>query len=116
MENMDDFLARWRLQEEKCKFRDATDTEERLTEQVITGTKHPEQKKQLLAKAEWLTLQEALNICWVHKASISYMIEMAEIHNGKCQEIDILKMLEMWQHAFPPKRKVSGVGHFMFSM
>ena len=40
-ENIDDFVARCRLQANKCKFRDNQETEERLLEQIITGTKAP---------------------------------------------------------------------------
>ena len=49
MENIHDFIARCRLQENKCKFWDAMDSKEMSIEQVITGTEHPEQ---LLAEGE----------------------------------------------------------------
>ena len=39
-ENIDDFVARFKLQAKKCKFRDNQETEEWLIEQVITGTRH----------------------------------------------------------------------------
>ena len=44
-ENTDDFVARCKLQAKKCKFRDNQETEERLIEQVITDTRHPELQK-----------------------------------------------------------------------
>ena len=45
-ENIDDLLARCRLQAQKCKFRDEHEIEERIIDQIITGTKFPELQKQ----------------------------------------------------------------------
>ena len=49
-ENIDDFLARWRVQAQKCKFRDKREMEERIIDQIIAGIKFPELQKQLLSK------------------------------------------------------------------
>ena len=44
-ETVGEFMARCKTQARKCKFRDATETEERLIEQSVVGvrcvTKHP---------------------------------------------------------------------------
>ena len=78
-EDNDEFVARCKLQAQKCKFRDNQETEERLVEQVITGTRHPELQKLLLSKGIELTLQEALNSGRTHEASLNHMKQMAEI-------------------------------------
>ena len=51
-ENIDDFLARCRLQVQKCKFRDICEMEEKIIDQIIAGTKFPELQKQPLSKNE----------------------------------------------------------------
>ena len=75
-ESMDNFLflARCRLQVKKCKFQDDIDTEIQLLEQAIFGTKHTELQKQLLAKSENMTLEEAQNIGRAYKTSIGHRL------------------------------------------
>ena len=68
-ENIDDFVAWCKLQAKKCKLRHNQETEERLMEQIITGTIHPELQKLLLSKGIELTLQEALNSGRTHEAN-----------------------------------------------
>ena len=91
-ENIDDFLARCKLQAKKCKFRDNQETEKRLIEQVITGTRHPEFQNLLLSKGIEVTLQEALNSDRTREASLNHMKQMAEIQGwGDSQEINTKK-------------------------
>ena len=90
-ENIDDFVARCKLQTKKCKFRDNQETEERLIEQVIIGTRHLELPKLLLSKGTDLTLQEALNSGRTHEAPLNHMRQMAEIQGGDSQEINTIK-------------------------
>ena len=82
-ENIDDFLARSRLQAQKCKFRDEREMEERIIDQIIAGTKFPELQKQLLSKNEAMSIWEVLNICRSYEASINHMRQMDELQ-GKC--------------------------------
>ena len=88
-ENIDNFVARCKLQAKKCKFRDNQETEERLIEQVITGTRHSELQKLLLSKG--IELQEALNSGRTHKTSLNHMKQMAEIQGGDSQEINTIE-------------------------
>ena len=82
-ENIDDFLARCRLQAQKCKFRDEREMEERIIDQIIAGTKFPELQKQLLIKNEAMSISEVLNTCRSYEASINYTRQMGELQ-GKC--------------------------------
>ena len=59
-ENIDDFLARCRLQAQKCKFRDEHEMEERIIDQIIARTKFPELHKQLLSKN--VSMSEAMRL------------------------------------------------------
>ena len=70
----------------KCKFRDNQETEERLIEQIITGTRHPELQKLLQSKSIELTLHEALNSGRTHEPSLNHLKQMAEIQGGDSQE------------------------------
>ena len=53
---IDDFLARCRLQMQKCKFRDEREMEERIIHQIIVGRKFPELQKQLFSKNEAMSM------------------------------------------------------------
>ena len=88
--NIDDFLARCRLQVQKCKFRDNQETKERIIDQIIMETKYPDLQKQLLSKNE-MSLQEVLNICRNHEASINYMRQMDELWGKSNNEISVRK-------------------------
>ena len=39
-ERVDEFMTRCKMQARKCKFRDATETEERLIEQLVVSVRH----------------------------------------------------------------------------
>ena len=69
-EKNDDFLSRCRNQATKCKFRDTTESGERLIEQIIIGTKHKKIQGRLLSKVEPLTLDEAIDVCRTYKATL----------------------------------------------
>lgn len=89
-ENIDDFLARCRFQVQKCKFRDICETEEWIIDQIIMGTKYSDLQKQLLSKNE-MSIQEVLNICRSHEASIKYMKQMGELQRKCDSEIGAIK-------------------------
>ena len=89
-ENIVDFVVGCKLQAKKCKFRDNQETEKRLIEQIITGTRHPELQKLLLSKGIELTLQEAVNSGRTHEAFLNHMKQMAEIQGGDSQEINTI--------------------------
>ncbi|GAB1602684.1 hypothetical protein Ahia01_000548300 [Argonauta hians] len=89
-ETIDDFMARCKLQAKKCRFKDSEELEERLIEQMISGTKYPELQKLLLSKGMDLTLQEALNSGRTHEASLNHMRQMAEIR-GEVKEVSLIK-------------------------
>ena len=55
-------MTRCKLQAKKCKFRDNTDIEERLIEQLIIGTRHRKVQEKLLGKDGDLKLDDALDI------------------------------------------------------
>lgn len=85
-ENIDEFLARCLLQAKECKFRNEKETEEWL----IIRTKHLELQKQLLSKDQTLSVQEVLDICRVHKTSIHYMSQLADMQNHEGEGIDAI--------------------------
>ena len=92
-ENIDDFLARCRLQAHKCKFRDERELEERVIDQLIVGTKFPELQKQQLSKNETMTMTmpEVLNMCRSYETSIEYMKKMGELQRKSENPINGIK-------------------------
>ena len=75
-ESIDDFLSRCRNQATKCKFRDTTESDERLIEQIIIGTKHKKIQERLPSKEESLTLDEAIDVCRIHEATLSQLDQL----------------------------------------
>ena len=64
-ESIDGYMTRCKLHALTCKFNQA-ELKERLFGQVIVGTRLPNLQKELLAKYENLTLDEALNVGRTH--------------------------------------------------
>ena len=75
-EFVDVFLTRCRNQATRCRFRDNDETDERLIEQLIVGTKHKKVQERLLEKGEQLTLGEAMDIARTYEATQSQMEEL----------------------------------------
>lgn len=75
-ESIDKYVSRIKLQAFKCKFRDDQEIQERVIEQLIIGTKHTEVQKDLLAKDDKLTLDQAIDISRSHEASIEHMRQL----------------------------------------
>ncbi|KAJ8044300.1 hypothetical protein HOLleu_11732 [Holothuria leucospilota] len=71
-ENVEDFMAKCRIQADKCKFSTA-ESEQRLIEQLILGTAHKKVQEKLLGEDETLTVDKAMNIprtCEATKAHV----------------------------------------------
>ena len=76
-ETVEEFIARCRLQAQLCKFKEE-EIEERIIEQLISGTVYQEVQKELLSKDDKLTLDEALQIAFKHEASLSHMQQLVQ--------------------------------------
>ena len=72
-ESIDNFIARCRNKAAKCKFRDTEETEVRLIEQLIKGTKHKKVQERLLGKDEALTLDKAIDISRTYEATMTHL-------------------------------------------
>ncbi len=69
-ETIHNFMTRCRNQAVKCKVRDHVETNERLIEQIIIGTKYTKVQDTLLAKGEDLTLDEAIDVARTYEATL----------------------------------------------
>ena len=92
-ELVDIFLTRCRNQAAKCRFRDKAESDERLIEQLIVGTKHKKVQERLLEKGEQLTLDKAIDIARTYEATVSQMEQLEgenkkDIHGIKGNEND----------------------------
>ena len=69
-ESVDEFIARCRVLAAKCKFADQLETNTRLTEQLIVGTKHVQVQEKLLEKGDGLaSLDAAMDIARTFEAT-----------------------------------------------
>ncbi|KAK3719566.1 hypothetical protein QZH41_006864 [Actinostola sp. cb2023] len=84
-ENIDDFMTRCRNQANKCKFRDQRETNERLVEQLIIGTKHKKaQEFRILGNDEDLTLDKAIDYARTYEATLQHV---EQLHNNEIQSV-----------------------------
>ena len=72
-ETVDEFMTRCKTQARKCKFRDTTETEERLIEQLVVGVRHGKVQEKLLCRDETLTLDAAMDVARTHEATLANM-------------------------------------------
>ena len=72
-ETVDEFMTRCKTQARKCKFRDTTETEERLIEQLVVGVRHGKVQEKLLFRDETLTLDAAMDVARTHEATLANM-------------------------------------------
>ena len=76
-ESVDEFMTRCKTQARKCRFRDVTETEERLIEQLIVGVRHAKVQEKLLSRDENLTLDAALDVVRTHEVTLANMQQFA---------------------------------------
>ena len=79
-ETIDDYVSRLKLQALKCKFED-NNFEERVIEQLISGTRFSELKKTLLGKNK-LTLEEVLDLSRTNEASVVIVAQLASVRTA----------------------------------
>ncbi len=76
-EGIDDFINRLRLHARHCRFKDNAETEERVIEQLIAGTKHKEVQRKLISK-DTLTLDEAVKVARSYEAVQGHLSDIRE--------------------------------------
>ena len=62
-ESVDSFVSRVRLQAKKCGTRDTREFNDRVIETIISGVKYDIVQRDLLAKPETLSIDEAIGMC-----------------------------------------------------
>ena len=76
-ESVDEFIARCRVLAAKCKFSDVLETDTRLIEQLIVGTRHVRVQEKLLEQGDSLaSLNAALDIARTFEATKSHDAEL----------------------------------------
>ena len=84
-ELVDEYMTKCMLQAKKCKFRDETEIEMRLIEQIIRGGAHDKVREDILCKDNTLTLDQAMQIARTYEALQS---ELKEFKAGSNTHID----------------------------
>ena len=83
-ESVDTFISRCRTQAAKCKFKDADETNSRLIELLIVGTKHPEVQAKILEKGDGVTsLDAVMEIARTYEATKGHVAQLqarADVH------------------------------------
>ena len=64
-------MTRCKLQAKKCNFRDASETDERLIEQLTVGIKHARIQEKLLSHDATLTLDDAMDMARTFEATMT---------------------------------------------
>ena len=85
-ESLDEFVNKCKLQAQKCDFKDANETEDRILDQLIYGIRYEELQKELLSKDKRLTLAQAINLGRTYEASVAHMRKLTAVHNEKDKE------------------------------
>ena len=107
-ESVDEFIGRCRVIAAKCKFTDLMETNIRLTEQLIAGTKHVEVQEKLLEKGDALaSLEAAMDIARTFEATKAHVAQLQATRTiaGACgcveQDIQLSPALQsMWNVAW----------------
>ena len=84
-ELVDEYMTKCMLQAKKCKFRDETEINTRLIEQIIRGGAHDKVREELLCKDDTLTLDKAMQIARTYEA---LQQELKEFKAGSNTHID----------------------------
>lgn len=88
-ESVEDFYHRCKEKSSKCQFRDDKETEERIIEVLISGTKYTEVRKKLLQRDNSLKLTDAVDLCRTHEAS---EVHMSQYNNlGQTNHVNAIK-------------------------
>ena len=80
-ESIDDFMSRLKLHAQTCQFRDNTEFSDRVIEQFIAGTLHPNLQKQLLSKDADLTIDQCTDLARTHEAAMVHMQQLANVNH-----------------------------------
>ena len=92
-ESADDFMSRLKLQAYTCEFRDDTELQERVIEQLIAGLTSADLQKELLGKDKSLTIDKALEIARTFEATQSHMAQLARVQPGR--SVDVVTARQM---------------------
>ena len=124
-ESVDDFYTRCKAKAMKCQFKENSALEERIIEVLISGIKYTQTQKKLLGKDDKLSLQDALDICRTHEASVNHMAQLGNI--GHDAKVDMVKLRDQCKncggsHPYKPRdgcpaygttcRKCGKTGHW----
>ncbi len=80
-ESVDDYIAHCKTQAAKCDFRDDTEVEDCIIEQIIAGIQFPEIQKELLSKDNTVKLPAVVDICRSFEATNTHMNQFSNMQN-----------------------------------
>ena len=81
-ESVDSFVSRVRLQAKKCGTRDTREFNDRVIETIISGVKYDIVQRDLLAKPETLSLDEAIGMCRNYEVAADQLKELKDVQRS----------------------------------
>ena len=108
-ESIDEYITRCRLPASRCKFTDVMETNIRLTEQLIVGTRHREVQEKLLEKGDALdSLDMALDIARTYEATQAHLAQMPEASKSTSTPTSVSEVRS--KHRSPQQSKCERCG------
>ena len=80
------FVSRVRLQAKKCGTRDTREFNDRVIETIISGVKYDIVQRNLLAKPETLSLDEAIGMCRNYEVAADELKELKDLQRSNTTE------------------------------
>ena len=96
-------MTRCKTQARKCKFRDATQTEERLIEQLVVGVRHGKVQEKLLCRDDTLTLANMQQFSG-DASSISHVSRSRRTHEPSGRREEVPTCAKCGRHHAPTDR------------
>ena len=86
-EPVDNFVARVKLQTQKCGTQDTREFNERVIETLISGVKYDIVQRDLLAKPNTLSLDEAIGMCRNYEVAADQLMELKDVQQNSANQI-----------------------------
>ena len=86
-ESIDEYITRCRIQAQKCDFRDEEEFNQRIIDQLISGTRYLELQKELLKQDKNLTIEAAITLSKTHEAAMEHAQQMSSASSNNVHNI-----------------------------
>ena len=103
-ESVDSFVARVRLQTKKCGTRDTREFNDRVIETIISGVKYDIVQRDLLAKPETLSLDEAIGMCRNYEVAADQLKELKDVQQSNATQPSVVDAIGAHNQPTPHRK------------